>query len=137
MEHRIVADTDVVIDFFAGRPGYAEAVAELLKNRRLDVTAVTAFELYAGVKGSNRLRQLESFFSLVPVLPLGLLESARAGRIFTELKASGITVGNQDILIAAICRANGRPLLTRNTSHFTAIEGLKLVSLASLSGIPG
>jgi predicted nucleic acid-binding protein len=32
--------------------------------------------------------------------------------------------GNQDILIAGICLANGIPLLTRNTSHFASITGL-------------
>lgn len=120
----MVADTDVVIDFFTDIPPQAQAVAELLKEGRLGVAAITVFELYAGVRGAERLRQLESFFARVPVMPLDLLAAAYAGKVYTDLKSEGVTVGNQDILIAGICLANGLPLLTRNTSHFASIKGL-------------
>jgi len=122
----VVADTDVVIDFFTDTPPQAQAVAELLKEGRLGVAAITVFELYAGVRGAKRLRQLESFFARVPVLPLDLLAAAYAGRIYTDLKSEGVTVGNQDVLIAGICLANGLPLFTRNTSHFAPIKGLNI-----------
>lgn len=122
----MVADTDIVIDFFTDTPPQAQAVAELLKEGRLGVTAITVFELYAGVRGAKRLRQLESFFARVPVLPLDLVAAAYAGRIYTDLKSEGVTVGNQDVLIAGICLANGLPLFTRNSSHFAHIEGLAI-----------
>jgi predicted nucleic acid-binding protein len=38
-----------------------------------------------------------------------------------------MTIGNQDILIAGICLANGLPLLTRNSAHFAPIKGLVIV----------
>jgi toxin FitB len=122
----VVADTDIVIDFFTDTPPQAQAVEELLKERRLGVSAITVVELYAGVRGAQRLRQLESFFSRVPVLPLDVLAAATAGRVYTDLKSAGVTVGNQDILIAGICLANGLPLFTRNTSHFASIRGLAI-----------
>lgn len=120
----MVADTYVVIDFFTDTPPQAQAVAELLKDSRLGVAAITVFELYAGVRGGRRLRQLESFFARVPVLPLDVFAAACAGRVHTELKSEGRTVGNQDILIAGTCLANGLPLLTRNKAHFALIKGL-------------
>ncbi len=122
----MVADTDVLIDFFTDTPPRAQAVAELLKEGRLGVAAITVFELYAGVRGAKRLEQLESFFTRVPVLPLDLLAAASAGRVYTDLRSEGVTVGNQVILIAGTCLANGLPLLTGNTSHFASIEGLIL-----------
>jgi tRNA(fMet)-specific endonuclease VapC len=124
----VVADTDVVIDFFTDTPPHAQIVVELLKEGRLGVTAVTVFELYAGVRGANRLKQLETFFAHVPVLPLDILAAVYAGRVYTDLKSAGLTVGNQDILIAAICLANGVPLLTGNTSQFASIQGLTLLT---------
>lgn len=120
----VVADTDVLIDFFTDTPPQAQVVAELLRRGRLGVAAVTVFELYAGVRGANRLKQLESFFAHVPVLPLDVLAAAFAGRIYTDLKSEGVTVGNQDILIAGVCLANRLPLFTRNRSHFASIKGL-------------
>ena len=122
----MVADTDVVIDFFTDTPPHAQSVAELLQEGRLAVAAITVFELYAGVRGAKRLKQLEAFFERVAVLPLDLLAGACSGKIYTDLKAEGVTVGNQDILIAGICLANGLPLLTRNEAHFAPIKGLAI-----------
>ena len=122
----MVADTDVIIDFFTDTTPRAQAVAALLMEGRLAVAAVTVFELYAGVRGAKRLKQLESLFAHVPVLPLDVLAAAYAGRIYTDLRSEGFTVGNQDILIAGVCLANGLPLFTGNTSHFASIKGLTL-----------
>lgn len=122
----MVADTDVIIDFFTDTTPRAQAVAALLMERRLAVAAVTVFELYAGVRGAKRLKQLESLFAHVHVLPLDVLAAAYAGRIYTDLRSESFTVGNQDILIAGVCLANGLPLFTGNTSHFASIKGLTL-----------
>ena len=122
----MIADTDVVIDFFTDAAPRARVVTELLTEKRLAVSAITVFELYAGVRGAKRLKQLESFFAHVPVLPLGVLAAAYAGRVYTDLRSEGLTVGNQDILIAGTCLANGLPLFTGNSSHFAPIKGLTL-----------
>jgi len=121
----IVADTDAVIDFFSGREPLASFVRSLIETGRLAVSAATVFELYAGIKGMKRLQELERFFDLIPVLPLGAAEGEIAGRLFTRLQSKGVTIGNQDLLIAATVIASGLPLLTRNIDHFGAIEGLK------------
>jgi tRNA(fMet)-specific endonuclease VapC len=120
----VIADTDVVVDFFTNTLPFAQALTDLMKEGRLAITAVTVFELYAGVRSAKRLKQIEAFCERVPVFPLNLLAAAHAGKIYTDLKSKGRTVGNQDILIAGVCLANGLPLLTRNTAHFAPIEGL-------------
>lgn len=122
----VIADTDVLVDFFAGIPLSAQHVMDFLKEGRLAVTTITVFELYAGVRGPKRLRQIEAFCETMPVFPLDLLAAAYAGRIFTELKSQGVTIGNQDILIAGICLANSLPLLTANRARFARIKGLEL-----------
>lgn len=124
MARLVIADTDVVLDFFTDTPPFAQALTDLLQEGRLAVTAITVFELYAGVLGAKRLKQIETFCESVPVFSLGLLAAAYAGKIYTDLKSTGMTVGNQDILIAGICLANGLPLLTRNSAHFAPIKGL-------------
>jgi tRNA(fMet)-specific endonuclease VapC len=125
----VIADTDVVLDFFADTPPYAQLLADLLGEGRLAVTAITVFELYAGVIGAKRLKQVEILCETVPVISLDLLASAYAGKIYTDMKSKGIAVGNQDILIAGICLANKLPLLTRNTKHFAPIKGLSIFEI--------
>ena len=128
MARLVIADTDVVLDFFTDTPPFAQALTDLLQEGRLAVTAITVFELYAGVLGAKRLKQIETFCESVPVFSLGLLAAAYAGKIYTDLKSTGMTVGNQDILIAGICLANGLPLLTRNSAHFAPIKGLVIAT---------
>ena len=123
----MIADTDVVLDFFTDSPPYAQALADLMKEGRLAVTAITVLELYAGISGAKRLKQIEVFCESVPVFSLGLLAAAYAGKIYTELKSKGMIIGNQDILIAGICLADGLPLLTGNRAHFAPINGLVMV----------
>jgi len=123
----VIAATDVVVDFFTDTPPFAQALTDLIKEGRLAVTAITVFELYAGIIGAKRLKQIEVFFESVPVFNLGLLAAAYAGKIYTDLKSKGMTIGNQDILIAGICLANDLPLFTRNSAHFAPIKGLVIV----------
>lgn len=126
MARLVIADTDIVFDFFTNTPPFAQALADLMQEGRLAITAITVFELYAGVRGPKRLKQIEAFCEHVPVFALNLLAAAYAGKIYTDLKSKGRAVGNQDVLIAGICLANGLPLLTGNTAHFTPIKGLAI-----------
>ena len=50
-----------------------------------------------------------------------------AERVYAELYQKGFTVGEMDILIAAVCLANDYTLVTGNTKDFENIDGLKLV----------
>ena len=123
----MIADTDVVVDFFTDTPPFSQTVADLIKEGGLAVTAITVFELYAGVKSAKRLKQIQTFCESVPVFALDLRAAAYAGNIYADLKSRGMTVGNQEILIAGICLAHGLPLLTRNTAHLAPIKGLTIV----------
>lgn len=128
MERLVVADTDVVIDFFTGSGPYAELIAGLIKKDLLALTSITVFELYAGVSGSKRLEQIDDIVSLAKIFPLGTEEALASVGIYNELKKDGKLIGIQDILIAGVCLACKQPLLTRNRDHFSRVSGLKLVA---------
>lgn len=128
MENRlIVIDTDVVIDFFKGAIPGANAVSDLISRGQAAMTSVSVFELYAGVEGKRRLRQIERLVESLLILPLDVIEAAVAGKIYTRLKSKGHLIGTRDILIAGICLANELPLYTRNVAHFSRIEDLQVL----------
>ena len=124
----IVVDTDVIIDFFRDISPAANVFAELISLEKAAMTAISVFELYAGIEGAKRLRQIETLVQELIILPLNTLEAAIAGRIYTQLKSRGKLVGTQDILIAAICVANDLPLYTKNIAHFSLIKDIRLLS---------
>ena len=130
MADLIVADTDVIIDFFTDTKPISDTVSEIILQKRLSLTSMTVYELYAGIVGKKRLKQIENLITRVPVFGLGVTEAAVAGKVYTHLKAKGRLIGNQDIIIAGICIANDLPLLTKNTTHFSIIPQLNLYSVA-------
>jgi predicted nucleic acid-binding protein len=129
LENRlIVVDTDVIIDFFSGRSPGAEVVLNLISREEAALTSISVFELYAGIEGKRRLSQIETLIRDLTIFPLDVIEAAIAGQIYTQLKSKGRLIGTHDILIAGICLANGLPLYTKNVTHFSKIEGLRIVS---------
>lgn len=126
METIIIADTDVVVDFFSGAEPVSTTISELIRGDNLALTSVTLFELYAGMVSKKRLKQIEDLISVIPVFPLDKKEAETAATIYNELKQTGNLIGNQDILIAGICITHDLPLITRNTAHFSRISRLKL-----------
>lgn len=125
--HLIVVDTDVIIDFFRDIAPASEVFSGLISLEKAAMTAISVFELYAGIEGAKRLRQIETLLQEITVLPLNAIEAAIGGRIYTQLKSKGQLVGNHDILIAAICVANDLPLYTKNIAHFCKIKGIRLL----------
>jgi tRNA(fMet)-specific endonuclease VapC len=124
----IVMDTDILIDFFSNVTPGAEIVSTLISREEAVLTSVSVFELYAGVEGKRRLKQIETLIQNLMILPLDVFEAAMAGRIYTQLKTKGQMIGTHDILIAAICLINGLPLYTKNVMHFSKIEDLQVLS---------
>jgi len=129
LETIVIADTDVVIDFFSGIEPVASTVADLIYKGGIALTSVTVFELYAGITGKKRLKQIVDLASIMPVFPLEKRDAETAAQLYTDLRKSGNLIGNQDILIAGICINNNIPLFTRNIEHFSRISLLKLFSL--------
>jgi len=101
-------------------------VSDLIDQDCLALTTISVFELYAGISGKKRLKQIDDLISIIPVYSLEKKEAKTAVKIYTNLKQAGKLIGNQDILIAGICITYDIPLITRNTKHFSRISHLKL-----------
>ena len=125
MANMILADTDVLIDFFFGNQPVADGVQSLLEEEKLAVSVVTVFELYAGVEGAKRLNQIELFLGSVMVVPMEKEVAVKAGSLYTTLKKRGKLIGNQDILIASTALHHSWPIFTRNLKHFGQVDGIK------------
>lgn len=126
MEDLILADTDVLIDYFNGISPIAEEVENLVRENRLAISVISVFELYAGVLGKKRLEAIETLCKGALILPLEAEAAREAGSLFTQLKSKGKLIGNQDLMIGAIALSNGIPLFTRNKGHFERIKGLEI-----------
>ena len=89
-----------------------------------------AGELLFGAQNSGRpaenLRNYRSFILDTQVLLLDMLAAEHYAEIRLALKQQGRPIPENDMWIAAICRANDVPLLTFD-KHFGYVPGLQLL----------
>lgn len=134
----IVLDTNVVSELGRYAPdtrvlAWSESAGDLLT-----ITAVTAAEMTRGVsllpRGARRdalaasvTGQLMSFEMRGGVLPFDARAAHEFGDVAARRKAAGRPIADADAMIAAICRAHGAPLATRNIKDFTG-TGVTLIN---------
>jgi len=126
MVDQVIADTDVIIDFFSGIEPIASTVGDLIEKESLAITAMTVFELYAGLTGQKRIAQIDEFMTVIYVFNIGMDAALHAVEVYNDLKQQGKLIAIEDILIAGVCIADKRKLFTRNTGHFSRIKNLEL-----------
>jgi predicted nucleic acid-binding protein len=121
----IVADTDVLIDYLAGR-GEAGTVEKFLARGGIKTTVITRFELLSGARNKKQLARLTQLLVEIPSLPLDDAAADSASEIRRFLDRSGHSIGMTDSLIVGIVTSNGGALLTRNRDHFGRVPGLRM-----------
>jgi tRNA(fMet)-specific endonuclease VapC len=126
-----VADTDVLIDFLAGREPAAARVAIEMKGESLATTAVTRFELLAGARDRTAEDLVLRLLDAIPTFPLDRPAADRAAEVQRLLGRRGREIGMADSLIAGIVLVRDGIPLTRNRKHFERVAGLRLATLPS------
>jgi predicted nucleic acid-binding protein len=121
----IVADTDVLIDFLAGRNA-GERVGAELERGALATTAVTRFELLSGARDAAQEKLLRQLLDTLLTLALDQEAADRAAAVRRSLEHMGRPIGMGDSLIAGIVLSRHAILLTRNRRHFKAVPDLQL-----------
>ena len=130
----IVADTNVVSELM--RPSPSPALRDWVSRQAagdLYTTAITVAEIRYGLErlpGGRRKDHLQAAADEVfaafseYVLPFDAGAAARYARIARHRDEAGLPIGGFDAQIAAICRAHGAALATRNIKDFleTGVE---------------
>jgi tRNA(fMet)-specific endonuclease VapC len=122
---RVMADADVLADLLSRR-GEWERVADLLRSRRLALSAIAAFEVWCGLQTPTAQGAFRKLLRGVRLYPLDALTASRAAEVYRMLESRGERIGQRDALIAGACLVTGLPLLTRNRRHFERVSGLRL-----------
>jgi tRNA(fMet)-specific endonuclease VapC len=123
-----VLDTNTLIYFFKGQGRvaerlFAEAPADIA------IPAIVVFELQTGIAKSSsprkRIKQLDSLFEAVKVLPFSSKEARVSATIRARLEEKGEPIGAYDVLIAGTVLACQGTLVSHNLTEFKRVNGLK------------
>ncbi|MDA4112910.1 MAG: type II toxin-antitoxin system VapC family toxin [Thaumarchaeota archaeon] len=123
----VCLDTDILIALLRGDEDAKRAIAALEeKGETISTSMITAYELLKGAATSMRERihsDVTGLLSQLGVLTLTLEACSEAAQILQALRKDGKTIGEFDVLIAAIAISNREDLLTRD-GHFGRIDRL-------------
>lgn len=130
---RYLLDTDICIYVINQRP---QAVLERFLAHEQDglgISAVTAGELYFGVRksGSRRnLHVLRRFLAPLEIADFGADAAQAYGELRHTLEAKGTPIGPLDTMIAAHALALGVTLVSNNLREFKRVPALHLENWA-------
>ncbi len=121
----IVLDTSVVIDLFID--GSAAVVTEAIIERgEGGVSAITVFELLTGVRDEVHLAERRELIEACRVLDVSAEVASKAASLYTELRAAGRLIPNEDLLIASTAMVHRCALHTLNRRHYGRIAALSI-----------
>ncbi|TVR67246.1 MAG: type II toxin-antitoxin system VapC family toxin [Spirochaetaceae bacterium] len=121
-----VLDTSALISFLRGEES-GHAVKSILHANEALVPAICVYEMLAGVRSRKHKEDRSNLLDLVTIVPLDRIIAQRAADLFTKLRSQGITLDNEDLLVAATALTLSVPILTFNRRHFQNIPGVRLV----------
>ena len=119
--HRLLLDTDVLIEYLRGRVEAVEYLNSL--NDELYISVITVAELYAGVREGTERAQLDAFILAFTTLPIDAEIALRGGLLRREYGRSHGT-GLADALLAATSLVCKIPLVSFNRKHFPMLHDL-------------
>lgn len=126
-------DTNICIYVINERP--VPVLAQFLahENDGLGISAITASELYWGVRksGSERnMQALEKFLAPLMVMDYGVQAARAYGDLRAALERKGTPIGSLDTQIAAHALALDVTLVTNNLREFKRVPNLRLENWA-------
>ncbi len=129
----VLIDASVLIGHERGRVNLEPHLAGR-EDEEFFLSVVTASELLHGVhraQGAIRVRRhafVEHVLAGIDAIPITDPVARVHAGIWAELSNRGQPIGAHDLWIAATALAHGLGVATRNATHFTRIEGLRVVA---------
>ncbi|MFC2087081.1 type II toxin-antitoxin system VapC family toxin [Bacteroidota bacterium] len=128
--NRSLIDTDILSYYFKGNKIVVDNFEKYLNQFELiEISLITYYEITGGLLAKNALKQLsifEDFLNDNMVISITDKSARISAELYSELRKSGKTIDDIDLLIAGIAIENDLVLVTNNESHFKRIPGLKI-----------
>jgi predicted nucleic acid-binding protein len=126
----IFLDTNIISYYFNANMKIKEKILEAIDNGEdICMTVINIYEILKGFKwknNKNKEDQFKEFLEDVVIFTIDDDVINIASDLYTGLRKTGKTIGDADILIAAIVMKNKGTLISNNIKHYECIEGLKL-----------
>lgn len=120
-------DTNILSDLVRNPSGQVMRQIDAVGEDAVFTSIIVAAELRYGAakRGSRTLTdRIEALLSELRVVALDTPADERYGAVRSDLEAQGMTIGHNDLLIAAHGLALGATVVTANVREFRRVDGL-------------
>ena len=128
----IFLDTNIISYYFNSNETIKEKILETIDNdENICTTVINVYEILKGFKWKNnqtKENQFKEFLKDIIVFTIDNDVINIASDIYSKLRKIGKTIGDADILIAAIVIKNDGILVTNNIKHYEDIEQIRLIN---------
>jgi len=104
---------------------------KILEPCKLKISSITVAELYYGAYNSQKieenLRRVDNFLKPFDHIEFNKESAIEYAKIKSDLKRRGKIIGELDMQIAAVAKANNLILITNNVKEFERADGLQLL----------
>jgi len=126
----IFLDTDIISYYFEANTKVKEKILEIIdKNENICTTTINIYEILKGFKWKGNKKkedQFKEFLEDVVVFTIDDDVIDIAANLYADLRKDGRTIGDADILIAAIVIKNQGTLISNNIKHYEGIKRLNM-----------
>ena len=126
----IFLDTNICIFHINDSAPEMSDKLESLPAHTIKIPIMVAAELFYGAEKSRRRdanwKRYQKFLSLFTTVPFDDSAAEHYASIRAELEKKGTPIGGNDLIIAAIVRANNGVLITNNTKEFSRVPDLRI-----------
>jgi tRNA(fMet)-specific endonuclease VapC len=120
-------DTNIVSYYLKNNPTIINKIDAEKNDNDIDIPPLVYYEVKNWLLKNNSKKKMAIFEKMysyrgINHIDKNILDIASGIKI--KLEKRGVTIGDNDILIAAYCLKNNLILVTGNTKHFENIDGL-------------
>jgi tRNA(fMet)-specific endonuclease VapC len=128
----IFLDSDIISYYFSANTKIKEKILETIDNdENICTTVINVYEILKGFRWKNsekKEKQFKEFLEDITIFTIDNDVMDIAANLYSDLRKNGKTIGDADILIAAIVIRNEGTLVSNNTKHYEDINQLKLIN---------
>ncbi len=123
----LLVDTSILIDYLRKKNKRKTQFYKIVGSYNLYVSAITLFELYAGAKDEQKMRDVKNITEYLEILPFTRNAAEKAGEIYIMLRDENKVIEVKDLFIAATALSHDFPIMTLNVKHFNRIPELSVL----------
>lgn len=122
-KYDFLIDTDIIINHLKG---VYNIKTELLKEGNLNISVLSEYELYNGIRDDEALEEIEDLLYFFNKINITSEICKTASKLNKRDKHLILSLKLVDLLIASTCIINKFVLVTNNKKHFKLIPEIKI-----------